>query len=293
MYSSWVVVKIKHENTEFLFESDAEKVVLKEAEEKLKAPKRPNIALKIFLRSSFFSLVILAAAYFSYSYTQNQVSKVKASLGNIVEKENKFDEKLSSAGAKLITYNFSGYDKYAVVINKVNPISEDALKNYKIVDVSENSFEGIKLEEETYNNYLNLKRDLLDKGYYINIRSGYRSFNESSEIYNNYVATKGEIYADKYVAKAGTSEHNSGMAIDFVISSVKNATTNNYESDEYFYLQNVAYLYGFIIRYPKDKESVTGYAYEPWHLRYVGKDLAKFLKKNNLTLEEYYNIKGA
>lgn len=267
-------------------------MVLKEAAEKLNVHRKANIALKIFSRSLVLALVILATAYFSYNYTQNEVSKVKASLGNIVDEKSKFDEKLSSNSVKLATYNFGADDKYSVVINKVNPISKEALKDYKIVDVTGNSFEGIKLEEETYKNYLDLKKDLLSKGYYINIRSGYRSFDESNEIYNNYVATKGKIYADKYVAKAGMSEHNSGMAFDFIISNVKNATNNNYESDEYFYLQNVAYLYGFIIRYPKDKENITGYAYEPWHLRYTGKNLSKFLKKNSLTLEEYYNIKG-
>ena len=79
--------------------------------------------------------------------------------------------------------------------------------------------------------------------------------------------------------------------MDIVISTDSKSITNNYDSDEYFYLENIAYLYGFIIRYPKDKEEVTGYSYEPWHLRYVGKDLAKYLKKNNLTLEEYYEKK--
>ena len=63
---------------------------------------------------------------------------------------------------------------------------------------------------------------------------------------------------------------------------------NNYDSEEYLYLKNIAYLYGFIIRYPKDKDRVTGYYYKPDHLRFVGKDVAKYLTKNNLTLEEYY-----
>ena len=86
----------------------------------------------------------------------------------------------------------------------------------------------------------------------------------------------------------GTSEHNTGLAFDFIITNNKNSLKTNYDSDEYFYLENIAYLYGFIIRYPKDKEEITGYNYEPWHLRYVGQELAKYLKKNNLTLEEYY-----
>ena len=127
--------------------------------------------------------------------------------------------------------------------------------------------------------------------YYINIISGYRTFNESQKIYNSYAKSMGEGYAEKYVAKPGTSEHNAGIAFDFIISSNKSSLKTNYDSDEYFYLENIAYLYGFIIRYPKDKEQITGYSYEPWHLRYVGENLAKYLKKNNLTLEEYYEIR--
>ena len=152
----------------------------------------------------------------------------------------------------------------------------------------DNTISNIKLEEETYNNYLRLKDNLLERGYYISIRSGYRTFEESEKIYNSYITKHGLEYAKKYVAAPGVSEHNVGIAFDFIISTNKNATQTNYESDEYFYLENIAYLYGFIIRYPKDKETITGYSYEPWHLRYVGKDLAKYLKKNNLTLEEYY-----
>ena len=155
-------------------------------------------------------------------------------------------------------------------------------------EIAEQAKVGILLEEETYNNYLKLKENLLQRGYYININSGYRTFNESKNIYNSYAIEKGESYAEKYVAKPGTSEHNTGLAFDFSISNKKNSYKTNYDSDEYFYLENIAYLYGFIIRYPKGKEKITGYSYEPWHLRYVGKELAKYLKKNNLTLEEYY-----
>ena len=155
----------------------------------------------------------------------------------------------------------------------------------------DNAIEGIKLEEQTYKSYLKLKQNLLERGYYINIRSGYRSFNESEEVYNYYKIENGIDYAEKYVAKPGVSEHNAGLSFDFIISQDKTSLKTNYQSDEYKYLENVAYLYGFIIRYPKDKENITGYSYEPWHLRYVGNELAKYLTKNNLTLEEYYETK--
>ena len=191
----------------------------------------------------------------------------------------------------IIVRQIKSNNKYEIIINKANAVSQDIIKEYTIVDVYDNAIKGIKLEEETYLNYLKLKNNLLERGYYINIRNGFRTFNDSSNIYNSYVKEKGLNYAKKYVAKPGTSEHNTGLAFDFIITNNKNSLKTNYESDEYFYLENIAYLYGFIIRYPKDKEEISGYNYEPWHLRYVGQRLAKYLKKNNLTLEEYYETR--
>lgn len=272
--------------TEFLFESDAEKVILKEAAK----PKKTKVYKKIIVNTIIICLFITGMSLTLNNYQKNQIKSITASLGKI-SNLNKIDEKLNdfSNNLKLVGNNYQ--DKYSIIINKANPISEEILKNYTLTNVENNMYNGIKLEKETYNNYLKLKENLLERGYHINITSGFRTFNESKTIYNNYQRKKGSNYAEKYVAKPGTSEHNTGLAFDFAISSDKNVYKTNYESDEYFYLENIAYLYGFIIRYPKGKENVTGYNYEPCHLRYVGLDLAKYLKKNNLTLEEYYEIR--
>lgn len=269
--------------TEFLFESDAEKVVLKKASK----PKRPKIYKKIILNTFIICFFITTMSLFLNHYQTIEINKIAASLGRI-SNSNKLDERLNKSSNDLSVVNNNYNDKYKVIINKANPISEETVSNYTIVTVENNLYNGIKLEKETYENYLKLKQNLIERGYYINIRSGFRTFSESRLMYNNYEKEKGSSYAEKYVAKPGTSEHNTGLAFDFIISNNKNAYKTNYESDEYFYLENIAYLYGFIIRYPKGKEEITGYNYEPWHLRYVGADLAKYLKKNNLTLEEYY-----
>lgn len=269
--------------TEFLFESDAEKVVLKEASK----PKKPKIYKKIILNTFIICFFITGLSLVLNHYQANETSKIIASLGRI-SNSNKLDERLNTSSNTLNVVDNNYNDKYEVIINKANPISEEIVQNYTIISVEDNIYNGIKLEEETYRNYLKLKENLKERGYYINIRSGFRTFNESKIIYNSYEKEKGSSYAEKYVAKPGTSEHNTGLAFDFIISSNKNVYKTDYESDEYFYLENIAYLYGFIIRYPKEKEDITGYNYEPWHLRYVGADLAKYLKKNNLTLEEYY-----
>lgn len=276
---------LDNDKTEFLFESDAEKAVLNEAAK----PKRPKVYKRIIVNSLIICFIITMGFYGVSSYTNQKIVKLKASAMNkTINKEPEEKMNSSSDDLKLIKSNNS---KYELVINKANPINEVILNEYKIVNVEDNIIPNIKLEEQTYKSYLNLKTNLLERGYYINIRSGYRTFNESQKIYNSYAKNMGQSYAEKYVAKPGTSEHNAGIAFDFIISSNKNSLKTNYDSDEYFYLENIAYLYGFIIRYPKDKEQITGYSYEPWHLRYVGEDLAKYLKKNNLTLEEYYETR--
>lgn len=276
---------LNESKTEFLFESDAEKAAINEA-----MRKKPKVYKKIIRNGLLLSVFLLTTVYVINTKQTAEIYKLKASA---IEKENnlRLDEKMNSSSNKLIYVNNLSNNKYEIIINKANAVSQDIIKEYTIVDVYDNAIKGIKLEEETYLNYLKLKNNLLERGYYINIRNGFRTFNDSSNIYNSYVKEKGLNYAKKYVAKSGTSEHNTGLAFDFIITSNKNSLKTNYESDEYFYLENIAYLYGFIIRYPKDKEEITGYNYEPWHLRYVGQGLAKYLKKNNLTLEEYYETR--
>lgn len=227
--------------------------------------------------------------FFSFSmYTNNEINNISAT---VYKGKKDTNEKMNASSNNLATVKINYNEKYEILINKANQISQEVLSLYKQVNVENNIYPNIKIEEETYKNYLKLKKAVENKGYFLNIRSGFRSFKDSEDIYKQYEIKYGTRYAEKYVAKPGVSEHNTGMAFDIIITSDKNTGNNNYESNEYKYLENIAYLYGFIIRYPKDKEEITGYSYEPWHLRYVGKDLAKYLTKNNLTLEEYYENK--
>lgn len=264
--------------TEFLFESDAEKAVLKAATQK----KKPNITKAIFINCFIIIAIVVTLFYSLDKYEKTMISEIKGSIVNI-KSEYINIEVLNKYSSKLKAYDkYDENNKYLVLVNKKNKISKDLINNYKLVDVKDNLYGKIKLEEETYNNFIKLRENLLKRGYYINITSGFRTFYESDSLFNMN-KTKYE-----YLETAGTSEHNTGLAFDFTISKSNNKVKTNYESDEYSYLKNIAYLYGFIIRYPKDKEKVTGYYYKPDHLRYVGKSIAKYLTKNNLTLEEYY-----
>ena len=132
-----------------------------------------------------------------------------------------------------------------------------------------------------------MKSDATSIGLNIWIQSGYRSYTYQDTIYNNYVARDGKIMADTYSARAGHSEHQTGLCFD--LNTIDDSFAN---TDEGKWINDNAYLYGFIIRYPKNKENITGYQYESWHLRYVGKDLAKVLYNdgNWITIEEHFGI---
>ena len=127
-------------------------------------------------------------------------------------------------------------------------------------------------------------------GLNIYISSGYRGYTYQDKLYNNYVSISGKEKADTYSARPGHSEHQTGTCFDL------NTIDDSFQyTDEGKWVNENAYLYGFIIRYPKGKESITGYQYESWHLRYVGKELAIKLYHDGSwdTLEEYYGISSS
>ena len=135
-----------------------------------------------------------------------------------------------------------------------------------------------------------MKSDAQSIGLNIYISSGYRSYSYQDRIYHNYVSVSGKEGADTYSARPGHSEHQTGTCFD--LNSIDDSFAATAEGK---WVNDHAYLYGFIIRYPKGKEAITGYQYESWHLRYVGKDLAgKLYHDGNWeTLEEYYGISSA
>ncbi len=119
--------------------------------------------------------------------------------------------------------------------------------------------------------------------------SGYRSFQSQLYVLSGYVKTKGFSKANRTSACPGQSEHQTGLAMDIGSTGNHGVLGLSFgKTNEYKWIIKNADQYGFIIRYPLGKEKITGYSYEPWHLRYVGTKLAGVLKKNKWTLEEYY-----
>lgn len=142
------------------------------------------------------------------------------------------------------------------------------------------------LTQATFDAFLSMFNDAKKEDLTLIINSSFRSYEDQEEIYNFYKDTRGEIEANKIAAKAGFSEHQTGMSID--IQTFGSSAKTFEEFDEFKWLQDNAHKYGFILRYPKDKEYLTGYEYESWHYRYVGIEAATYIYENNITFDEYY-----
>ncbi|MFO1444757.1 M15 family metallopeptidase [Bacillus sp. Bva_UNVM-123] len=121
--------------------------------------------------------------------------------------------------------------------------------------------------------------------------SGYRSYERQVAVFNAEVSKYGEEKAIQAVAFPGSSEHQTGLAMDLSSQSASFELSEQFgETAEGKWIADNAHRFGFILRYPKGKENITGYKYEPWHFRYVGKKAAEVIFEKKLTLEEYFNI---
>lgn len=136
-----------------------------------------------------------------------------------------------------------------------------------------------------YNALTKMQTDASNQGYSLPLLSGFRSYNTQANLYNRYVSIDGEAVASTYSAKPGHFEHQTGLAFD-----VGQINDNFGNTPSGIWLANNCYKYGFIIRYLKGKESITGYKYEPWHIRYVGVDVATSIYNSGITLEEYLGV---
>lgn len=173
-----------------------------------------------------------------------------------------------------------------VLVNKSNPIPSD----YEVELTT--LFNGVQVDSRIYPELQKMFDDMRNEGIYPVVGEGYRTsemqkqmMQEKIDAYmaEGYSKTVAKHQAKKYVAKAGTSEHELGIALD-INASTDSSTTND---EVYQWLYDNAYKYGFILRYPEGKEEITGIDYEPWHYRYVGKQAAQEMYESGMTLEEY------
>ena len=181
--------------------------------------------------------------------------------------------------------------EYLILVNKTHGLGKD----YEPADLKRvNSVAGDrngkyqKLRKKAANAFNRLTRAAKKKGYTIKLTSGYRPYSYQQVLYRQYVREDGKNRAEQYSAKPGYSEHQTGLVADVSSPSVNYNLVQAYgTTEEGKWLAANAHRYGFIIRYEEGKEGITGYEYEPWHLRYVGKDAAAEIHRQGVTLEEY------
>lgn len=192
----------------------------------------------------------------------------------------------------------------AAVTDKIAEHSSFTSKGYVIEQIDGITYvDGIMIANKTYSlppdydpGIRKEAADALEKmqnaaaaeGLNLFVISGYRSYERQKEIYEGWVSLDGVETADTYSARAGYSDHQTGYTFD--LNSCEDSFA--YTAEALWIAEHCA-EYGFIIRYPKGKEEYTGYIYEPWHVRWVGKEKAKLLTESGLSLEEYYGITSA
>ena len=176
-------------------------------------------------------------------------------------------------------------DDMSVLVNKYYGLPS-GWNASNLVEVSSNySYNGQKLNVTAADALTKMMDDMRELGYTIWLVSGYRSEDYQYGLYNYYVRTQTQAVADRTSARPNHSEHQTGLAAD--ISNIQYAIEHFANTEEYEWLQENAHKYGFIERYPKDKEFITGYDYEPWHYRYLGVDIATQIYNEKITYEEY------
>lgn len=176
------------------------------------------------------------------------------------------------------------YD-FSVLVNKHNQLPAGFVQNNLVNVNREHTIKDGKeylLEKTAYEKYIEMSTAASQEGLSMKIASAYRTEDYQRGLYNKRAKSRGVANADKYTARAGFSEHQTGLAIDI------NSTKTSFEySAEFKWLQKHAHEYGYILRYQKGKEWITGYSYEPWHYRYVGCDVAKIIYEEGITYEEF------
>lgn len=184
-------------------------------------------------------------------------------------------------------------DDILVLVNKERNLPADWAPDDLTVPNVQFSFKGDSpkknMREEAARALEELFQEAESEGIKLYAVSGYRSYATQKTLFNNEVKQYGEEAAKKSVAYPGQSEHQTGLCIDVSCESMNGLLSEKFaDTKEGKWLNKHAKDFGFIIRYPKDKVDITGYEYEPWHIRYIGKKAAEYVVSNDITFDEYY-----
>ena len=210
-----------------------------------------------------------------------------------------------AAKNQVLDYDMSNYSDDTEVDSQLKNVQELVYKYKNGIAKLVNKENGLKssyepvntiksdiyLSECASNNLEKMFKDAKEEGINLYLISGYRSSSYQEELYSNSLIRKGKEYTQKYVAKANQSEHQTGLAVDISSKSIGYKLIQSFEmTEEGKWLEKNAHKYGFILRYKKDRVEDTGYGFEPWHFRYVGHNIAKYIYENDLILEDLYKL---
>jgi D-alanyl-D-alanine carboxypeptidase len=174
-----------------------------------------------------------------------------------------------------------------LIVNKYYKLNDNFEPENLTTIRSQYAYDNNEITEEANDAYVSMWNACKDAGYQLIVNSSYRNYEDQEDVYNSIKASKGQVQADKVAARPGHSEHQTGLAID--VFEINNQLTGTFQDSEaYTWLKENAYLYGYIERYPEDKEYITGYSFESWHWRYVGTEAAKIIHDEDITYDEYY-----
>ncbi|MBK1813671.1 M15 family metallopeptidase [Clostridium sp. YIM B02505] len=226
--------------------------------------------------------------------SQDSTENISINSGNNISETKQNVDSNDDGKGKLtseIVNKISSKDYRLLLVNKDYPLDNtykpDNLVIPKVKMMGSVSNENRKLKKEAAEALEDLFNDAKREKINLIFVSGYRSFESQASVYERKVKSDGATEASKYVAKQGSSEHQTGLAVDINSSPYYDLAEDFEKTKEGKWVAENAFKYGFVIRYLKGKSDVTGYNYEPWHLRYVGQENAKYMYESNLCLEEY------
>ena len=240
--------------------------------------KKYNKLIVKFIKQKYFIFSNLDKYIEFYKESDNDDLSYTISMVNVKANYDFYDED--------IVTKTNVEDGNLMLVNKYHYLTKDYSPN-DLVDIKNYYAYGEnQIKKEVYESFLDMWNDAKKENLNLIITSAYRTYEYQEKLWNSYSSSNGEKWADSVAARAGYSEHQTGLTLDIVTYGSK---MNDFENtDEFQWLNKNAYKYGFILRYPKDKEELTGYSYESWHYRYVGKDIPKKINDEVLTFDEYY-----
>lgn len=246
--------------------------------------KRKQNDYKIIIILIFIVALIIAVIYFSFKKNGNESVPANASVAESSSFSTDSSSSQSTSSATEQTDEQPALEHKTEVIDGRTYIDGILIVN-KTYSLPSSYDPG--LNEEALAAFEAMQSDAANDGINLYICSGYRSYADQQYQYNVHVENKGKEYADRVSARPGYSEHQSGLCMDI------NTTEDSFaDTAEAIWLNDNCAKYGFIIRFPKEKEEQTGYKYEPWHIRYIGTQAAQKISEAGLCLEEYLGVKS-